>query len=364
MIYLLSFACTTLNNANADIITLRIHNHSCLSIFIHVILYPETEKIITMIDNYGRKIDYMRISVTELCNLRCRYCMPEDGIAKRPHEEMLTFEEIVSAAEAAVSLGVRKIRITGGEPLVKRGIIGLCSSISAIDGVEELCMTTNGTLLPQYAKQLKEAGLDRLNISLDTLDPGKFSYITRTGSLQDVLDGIEAASVAGFENTKINTVLMGGFNDDEIADFVALTKDRPLEIRFIELMPIGGGIGFDRARFISCEEVLKKVPELEPLGFSDGVASIYRLPGAAGRVGLIRPVSCEFCESCNKIRLTADGMLKPCLHSDTEISVRGRSREEMAEIMKEAILGKPEMRSALDADNPSHAGRDMNMIGG
>lgn len=320
--------------------------------------------MIIMIDNYGRTIDYLRISVTELCNLRCRYCMPEDGIAKRPHEEMLTFEEIVSAAEAAVSLSIRKIRITGGEPLVKRGIIGLCSSISAIDGVEELCMTTNGTLLPQYAEQLKEAGVDRLNISLDTLDPDKFSYITRTGSLRDALDGIDAAFSAGFEKTKINTVLMGGFNDDEIADFAALTKDRPVEVRFIELMPIGGGIGFDKARFISCEEVLKKVPELEPLGFSDGVASIYRLPGAAGRVGLIRPVSCEFCDRCNKIRLTADGMLKPCLHSDTEISIRGRSRDEMAEIMKEAILGKPEMRSTLDADNPSHAGRDMNMIGG
>ena len=331
---------------------------------IHVILYHETEKIFIMIDNYGRTIDYLRISVTELCNLRCRYCMPEEGISKRPHEEMLTFEEMISAAEAAVSLGIRKIRITGGEPLVKRGITELCREISSIPGVEELCMTTNGTLLPQYAQHLKDAGVSRLNISLDTLDPDKFRYITRTGSLQDALDGIDAVISAGFEKTKINTVLMGGFNDDEIENFVRFTENSPIEVRVIELMPIGGGIGFDRARFISCDEVLKRVPELVPLNSSDGVASIYRLPGARGRVGLIRPISCEFCDRCNKIRLTSDGMLKPCLHSDTEISIRGRSRGEMAEIMREAILSKPEMRSTLDADNPSHAGRNMNMIGG
>ena len=266
-----------------------------------------------MIDNYGRNINYMRISVTELCNLRCRYCMPEEGIAKRPHEEMMTFEEIVAAARAAASLGIKKIRITGGEPLVKRGIVGLCREISAIDGIDELCMTT-------------------------------FS--------------------AGFKKIKINTVLMGGFNDDEVADFVALTKERPVEIRFIELMPIGGGIGFDKARFISCEEVLKKVPELRSAGFSDGVAAIYRLPGAPGRVGLIRPISCEFCDRCNKIRLTADGMLKPCLHSGAEISLRGMDLDGMKQTIRAAVLGKPEMRNAIDADNPSEAGRNMNMIGG
>lgn len=157
---------------------------------------------------------------------------------------------------------------------------------------------------------------------------------------------------------------MGGFNDDEVEAFTALTKDRPIEVRFIELMPIGGGIGFDKARFISCETVLEKVPQLKPAGFNDGVAAIYRLPDAPGRVGLIRPISCEFCDRCNKIRLTADGMLKPCLHSDAEISIKGKNEEETTEILKEAILGKPEMRSTLDADNPSQAGRNMNRIGG
>ena len=317
-----------------------------------------------MIDKYGRQIDYMRISVTELCNLRCRYCMPEEGIVKRDHEEMMTPEETIDAVKAAVSLGVKKIRVTGGEPLVKRGIVELCENIAAIDGVEELCMTTNGTLLPGYARELRAAGVDRVNISLDTLKADRYREITRIGELSEALSGIEAAFEAGFEKVKINTVLMGGFNDDEIEDFVRLTIDRPLEVRFIELMPIGGGIEFEKARFISCVRVLESVPGLEPLDMTDGVAAMYALPGAKGRVGLIRPISCDFCEGCNKIRLTADGMLKPCLHSGAEISIKGRSREEMTEVIREAILSKPQMRETLDAENPSHAGRNMNSIGG
>lgn len=317
-----------------------------------------------MIDNYGRVIDYMRISVTELCNLRCRYCMPEDGIVKRAHDEMMTAEETIDAVKAAVSLGIKKIRITGGEPLVKRGIVKLCDAISAIEGVEELCITTNGTLLPKFGKELREAGVSRVNISLDTLDPDKYREITRVGELSEALTGIDAAFEAGFDNIKINNVLMGGFNDDEIEDFVKLTVDRPIEVRFIELMPIGGGMDFDRSGFISCQQVLSKVPELEPLEHSEGVAVLYRLPGAEGRVGLIRPISCEFCGECNKIRLTSDGMLKPCLHSDAELCIKGLQLDEMKEVMRNAVLQKPEMRDKLDADNPSHAGRNMNSIGG
>lgn len=317
-----------------------------------------------MIDNYGRKITYMRISVTELCNLRCRYCMPEEGIYKRNHEEMMTAEETISAVKAAVSLGINKFRITGGEPLVKRGIINLCRAIANTEGVDELCITTNGTLLPEYASRLKKAGVNRLNISLDTLKSDRFKYITRTGTLEDALKGISAAFDAGFENIKINNVLMGGFNDDEIKNFIKLTIDRPIEVRFIELMPIGGGIDFDKAKFISCEKVLETVPELEPSGITDGVAAMYKLPGSMGRVGLIRPISCEFCNGCNKIRLTADGMLKPCLHSNTEICIKGKSQAEMTTLMRRAILDKPEMRSTLDAENPSLAGRNMNSIGG
>ena len=319
---------------------------------------------IVMIDNYGRDINYIRISVTELCNLRCRYCMPEEGVEKRSHDEMMTAEETLAAARAAVSLGIRKIRITGGEPLVKRGIVRLCREIAGIEGVEELCITTNGTLLREFAKPLREAGVDRINISIDTLDSDKFAYITRRGELKDALDGIEAAFEAGFEKIKLNVVLMGGFNDDEIADFVEMTRERDLEVRFIELMPIGGGIALDKVSFISCETVLEKVPELEALDMIDGVASMYRLPGAKGRVGLIRPISCSFCSGCNKIRLTADGMLKPCLHLDGEVSIRGLAEDDMASVMKQAILDKPQMRELMDAENPSRAGRDMNRIGG
>lgn len=317
-----------------------------------------------MRDNYNREINYMRVSVTELCNLRCRYCMPEEGIAKRAHEDMMTAEETVMAVEAAARLGISKIRITGGEPLVKRGIVKLCGAISEIPGIEEVCITTNGVLLPRFAKELKAAGVSRLNISLDTLDSEKYRYITRIGELSDAMAGIRAAEEAGFEKLKINNVLMGGFNDDEIPDFAELTRSRPVEVRFIELMPIGGGIGFDRAQFVSCETVLERVPELESMDMGEGVARLYRLPGAAGRVGLIRPISCDFCEGCNKIRLTADGKLKPCLHSDQEISLRGLDTQQMEQVLRGAILDKPEKREEINADSPSRAGRDMNQIGG
>lgn len=317
-----------------------------------------------MKDTFNRDITYMRVSVTELCNLRCRYCMPEEGIAKKSHEEMMTAEETIMAVSAAARLGIKKIRVTGGEPLVKRGIVKLCGAISRIPGIEELCMTTNGTLLPQFASELKAAGVSRLNISLDTLNEEKYRYITRRGELREALAGIRAAEEAGFSKIKINNVLMGGFNDDEVADFVNLTKEKPIEVRFIELMPIGGGIGFDRAGFVSCETVLKKVPQLVPMEQEEGVASLYRLPGAAGRVGLIRPISCEFCEGCNKIRLTADGKLKPCLHSAEEISLKGLTEEQMEKTLRAAILDKPQRRGELTADSPSRAGRDMNQIGG
>ncbi len=317
-----------------------------------------------MIDNYNRQINYLRVSVTDKCNLRCRYCMPEEGVPHREHSDMMTAEETLMAIQAAAELGINKIRITGGEPLVKRGIVKLCKTVADTQGIEEVCITTNGVLLPKYAEELKAAGVDRLNISLDTLNPEKFHYITRIGELQDVLDGMKAAEEAGFENTKINCVLMGGFNDDEIEDFVDLTREKPIEVRFIELMPIGGGIDFDKQQFVSCEEVLKRVPELEPVDEDGGVAKLYQIPGAPGKVGLIRPISCEFCEGCNKIRLTADGKIKPCLHSDQEIPLKGLMQDEMLEALRTSILDKPERREALDADNPSLAGRDMNQIGG
>lgn len=315
-----------------------------------------------MNDTLGRKITYLRLSVTDLCNLRCIYCMPEHGVPKRAHSEICSLEELCDMAAAAVSLGVRKVRITGGEPLVRRGVVSLCRMLRALPGLEELCLTTNGVYLPELAAPLREAGVDRLNISLDTLRPERYRSITRIGELSSVLRGLDAAEAAGFSHTKLNCVLMGGVNDDEIEDFVRLTQARPLSVRFIELMPMGACAGWDKARFLSAGAVLDRVPELEPAG-TDGVSRLYRIPGAAGTVGLIEPMSHAFCAECSRIRITADGKLKPCLHADTEIALRGLHGEALLDAIRQGIARKPE-RHALMRDGESHAGRCMNEIGG
>ena len=234
-----------------------------------------------MRDNCGRTIDYLRLSVTDLCNYRCRYCMPESGVCKCAHEEILSMEEYVEIARAAVGLGIRKIRLTGGEPLVRRGLLELCRQLRAIPELKELCLTTNGSLLPQMAKPLREAGVDRLNISLDTLWPERFAYITRLGKLSDVWTGIEVAEAAGFRNLKLDTVLIGGFNDDEIGDFLNLTIEHPWEVRFIELMPMGPCAGWEKGCFLSADEVVNRYPALQRID-NCGVARRYRLPGARG----------------------------------------------------------------------------------
>ena len=314
-----------------------------------------------MQDGFGRTIDYLRLSVTDLCNYRCRYCMPESGICKCAHEEILSIEEYVEIARAAVSLGIRKIRLTGGEPLVRRGLLGLCRQLRAIPELEELCLTTNGSLLPQMAKPLREAGVDRLNISLDTLRPERFSYITRRGNLEDVWAGIEAAEAAGFRNLKLDTVLIGGFNDDEIADFLNLTVDHPSEIRFIELMPMGPCASWDKSCFLPGAEVLKRFPALQQIE-PNGVARRYRLPGAKGTVGLISPLSHEFCSECRRVRVTSDGKLKGCLHSREEISLRGLHGEALEEAIRRGILQKPRQHHL--GERPSDTPRTMNQIGG
>ena len=319
-----------------------------------------------MKDNFGREITYLRVSVTELCNLRCRYCMPADGICKLSHEQMLTEEELITAIEAAVSLGITKLRITGGEPLVKRNIVSICAHAASLPGVKEVCLTTNGVLLPKLAVPLKEAGVTRFNISLDTLNPEKYRYITRIGELKDAMAGIEAALEAGFENTKINAVLIGGFNDDEIDDLADLTLRLPVDMRFIEMMPMYDSGDFGPECFISADKVIEKLKDrgIEKVSRDGGVAELYRLPGALGNVGIIRPVSAHFCGECNRIRLTADGKLKPCLHSSDEYSIKGLDREGMTEMFKKAVLGKPRWHGELSYDSRSHANRNMNQIGG
>ena len=311
-----------------------------------------------MEDTFGRNIRYLRLSVTELCDLRCRYCMAEEGVCKRGHEELCSFEELRDFTAAAAALGVTKLRVTGGEPLVRRGIVELCAMLRAVPGIEELCLTTNGTRLEQLAAPLKAAGVDRLNISLDTLRPERYREITRTGKLENVLRGIEAAERAGFENIKLNCVLLGGMNDDEIGDFVRLTAKKPWQVRFIELMPMGPCAGWDKECFLPADTVLARLPGLKALP-PEGVARRFRLPGAVGTVGLIAPLSHEFCGDCRRIRVTADGRLKGCLHSREEISLHGPA---LKDALRRGIFQKP--RGHCLTEGPSGTPRTMNEIGG
>ena len=317
-----------------------------------------------MIDRLGRNITYLRISVTDKCNLRCRYCMPEDGVCKKSHEDMLTEDEFITAVEAAASLGITKVRITGGEPLVKKNIVSICRRTAAVEGIEEVCLTTNGLLLPQLARQLKEAGVKRLNLSLDTLDPEKYAYITRIGQIQDFRAGLDAAFEAGFEKIKVNAVLIGGFNDDEIEALAALTLEYPLDVRFIELMPMYDSGDFGPEAYVPYSRVLEKLPNAVAVPKDGGVAKLYRLPGARGNIGLISPVSAHFCGDCNRIRLTADGKVKPCLHSSDEYSLKDLDFDGMKAVLEEAIWNKPQWHGDLDAVHRSQAGRNMNEIGG
>jgi len=317
-----------------------------------------------MIDRHGRNITYLRLSVTELCNLRCRYCMPEDGVCKLKHEDMMTEDELIMAVEAAASLGITKLRLTGGEPLVKKNILSICRRAAAVEGIQEVCLTTNGLLLPKLAKDLNEAGIKRINLSLDTLDPEKYAYITRTGKLEQFRAGLDAALNAGFDKVKINAVLIGGFNEDEILPLAELTRQYPVDMRFIEMMPMYDSGDFDVSSFISNKTVLRYLPEAVPVSHDGSVAELYHLPGAMGNIGLISPVNAHFCSDCNRLRLTSDGKIKPCLHSPVEYNLKGLDLERMKQVMAEAIWNKPAWHGDLDSAHRSQAGRNMNQIGG
>ncbi|MBR3561222.1 MAG: GTP 3',8-cyclase MoaA [Oscillospiraceae bacterium] len=313
-----------------------------------------------MQDSYNRTIRYLRLSVTDLCNYRCRYCMAEEGIPKRAHGDILSIEELAEIGAAAVRCGVTKIRLTGGEPLVRRGVLTLCEKLRALDELRELTVTTNGSLLKNAAIDLKKSGVDRLNISIDSLSPSKFRDISRLGELDDVLRGLDAAKAAGFARTKLNVVLLGGVNDDEITDFVTLTREEDYCVRFIELMPMGVCAAFPRERFLSADAVLAAVPSLQPIG-GDGVAELYRVPGYRGTVGLIRPMSRCFCAECDRIRVTADGKLKPCLHSSAELPLRGLHGIDLENAIRQGASIKPSRHHlAQGSDTP----RGMYEIGG
>lgn len=329
----------------------------------HQLLKPPSHSIIKyMKDNFGREINYLRLSVTDLCNFRCIYCMPECGVDKMPHEKILSVEEIEDIVSDAAELGITKVRITGGEPLVRKGIEEIITRIGRIPGINDIGITTNGILLPEKAEALKDAGVKRINISLDTLDPEKYAMITRGGDLEDALNGIRAAKEYGFDPIKINVVLMGGINDDEIRDFADFGEKNNINIRFIEIMPIGECAGWNNDRFINVNKVLEVMPELEKEGI-DGVSTTYRIPGYKTTIGLISPISSHFCPDCNKLRITSDGKLKPCLHTSDEIILKGLNKDEVKEAIKNGIDCKPRGHS-LSEDHVSQSQRNMNAIGG
>lgn len=330
-------------------------------------------------DGFGRPISYLRLSVTDRCNLRCRYCMPADGVPMLRHQDIMSFEELREVTAAAASLGVTKVRLTGGEPLVRRGIVDLVGMLAQVPGIGQVTMTTNATLLAPLARNLAEAGLSRVNVSLDSLDPDRYAQVTRGGRLEDALAGLRAALDAGLPNTKVNCVLVGGFNDHEVARLAGLARDLPLTMRFIELMPLGPSVSWPQARFVPAERVLDALPGAVPVGDSvgdPGVAELYQVPGWVGQVGLIRPLGHRFCSQCNRIRVTSDGMLKPCLHSAAEIPLRGLHGEALVEAIRRGIRAKPRGHDmGLDDDGhfggggacglrPSRSARTMNEIGG
>ena len=291
--------------------------------------------------------------------------MPEAGIMKRAHEDMMSFEEIDQLVTAFVELGIEKIRLTGGEPLTKKHIVQLVKQISRHKEIKDLSMTTNALLLGRMAKDLKDAGLQRVNISLDTLNEAKYRQMTRGGELSQVMKGIEEARRVGLGPIKINVVLIGGFNDDEVVDFVNLTKTYDLEVRFIELMPIGEVSKWSKERFISNDTVLTQVPLLKPIQKKDvsSPANYYQLEGAKGKVGLISPISCKFCGDCNRIRLTADGMLKYCLHSDEELNILEvcRNKGNLKASIQEYIYKKPKEHKIEEG---CYVKRNMVRVGG
>ena len=323
-------------------------------------------------DKFKRVIDYMRISITDRCNLRCVYCMPEKGVKLFEHKEILTYEEITRVAGIAASLGVRKIRLTGGEPLARKNISYLIASLKAIKGIEDISLTTNGILLEKYARGLAEAGLNRINISLDTLRPERYTKITRGGDITLVLKGIDAAEEAGLLPIKINMVPIRNLNEDEIPDFARMTLTTPRHVRFIEFMPIGPRDLWSDERYISTDELRKTVEKIAPLTpvrlRKNGPAKYFRLEGSSGVIGFISALTHHFCDDCNRLRLTADGRLRPCLFSETEIDLKPALRmqlsdQEVERLLRLAIEVKPEGHKIDQRDDLTSL-KNMSRIGG
>jgi cyclic pyranopterin phosphate synthase len=324
------------------------------------------------LDRFGRNIHYLRISLTDKCNLRCTYCMPENMIF-RPTAELMQDDELLRLVQLFARIGFDKFRLTGGEPTVRLGVVNLVQQIAAVPGVNSLSMTTNGVLLKKLARPLKSAGLQRVNVSLDTLDAGRFNKITRRGRFDDVWQGILEAEQAGLTPIKLNAVVVRGFNDSDVVDLARLTYDHPWQVRFIEMMPFAGATDFQQSQVVKAEEMQEQiVANLSPLtlindGLLDGEARIYRLPGAQGELGFISSVSLPFCATCGRARLTADGKLRLCLLRENEVDLltplrQGASLEELRQVIVNGLWHKPWGHGLADGEVALN--RVMSEIGG
>jgi cyclic pyranopterin phosphate synthase len=334
--------------------------------------YPSYSTDAPALDSYGRRIDYLRVSLTDRCNMRCVYCMPAVGMKFLPRPELLTNDELITVLRAAAAAGFRKIRLTGGEPTLRHEIVELVRAIKAIPGIEQIAMTTNALRLRQLAGPLKQAGLDRVNISIDSLDPVKFRQITRGGSLDEVWAGVRAADEAGLRPIKLNAVVVRGMNDDEVIRLAALTTEHAWEFRFIEVMPLTGVAGLAEEGVISTAELIARISAhfgpLDPYGQDPAdPARRYRIPGAPGKLGFISAVTDPFCATCNRMRLTADGRLHLCLLRDDELDLRaavraGASQAELEQIIRHAVFVKPWGHGLPDGVLPTLRG--MSQLGG
>ena len=317
-----------------------------------------------MRDGFGRRIEYLRVSVTDKCNLRCVYCMPLHGLPWLKRSDLLTYEEIAELVGVMAPMGLRRVRLTGGEPLVRPDLPVLARLIRAVPGIDDLALSTNAVLLADLAEELRDAGVDRVNVSLDSLRPERVDAIARRpGSWDGIMAGLDAAERVGFGPIKINVVVMRGRNDDELADFAAITRERPWHVRFIEVMPVGENLGISAEEYVPATEMLarvRRIGDLEPVDGppGNGPATYHRFPGAPGTVGVITPMSHNYCDRCNRMRLTADGQLRPCLFGDIQTNLRDplRAGADITPLIEQTLRIKPERHYLIQGSDVGSGG--------
>ena len=329
-----------------------------------------------MRDKFNREINYLRVSITDRCNLRCSYCRPEEGISLKSHDDILRYEEIIKVVTVAVKMGLVKVRVTGGEPLLRRGFVEFLFALKKITALQDISITTNGVLLEEFARSIFAAGVHRINISLDSLDKIKYARITNGGNLDDVLRGIAKAAEIGFAPIKINTVAIKGFNEDEVLSFARLAAEEHFQVRFIELMPIRQNDADYSDGYLPAQHLMQEIgrryklqPQPGQRSRADGPARIFKIKGGNGEIGFINPISGHFCATCNRLRLTADGKLRPCLLHDEEVDLKKALREsgrdkELESLVREAVLLKPLQHNLALINRRFNCQRAMSAIGG